>query len=331
MVDLSPYDNEARLSLAEWASLQTSLVWAHQGPVEPQWRQGRIHSPHLTAWLVRRGSVSVQMGSERWKAGVGDWFFPPEGDRWQEFSDDADIISIRYKASWPTGESLFKEGLGVVVPEADIPELTGIAAELVAFTTTNLTNYPSWDVMQCTATLAENLRLQALFSRWLEAVVKILISRGTAPSRIEHMDTRVLKIVRHLNLRAWSGPVKESVLAEKAGLSVSQLNRLFIRHMGISTHGYLDRQRYQNALAALTESSHSIKEIAYKLGFSSLQHFSTWFNRRHGSPPRLLRTEAATKSLKPSPAPTATARASGKTTRAPRPAPRVRRRSRPSA
>lgn len=326
-------DEEVSLPLAEWASLQTFLVWAHQGSVEPQWRHGRIFSPHQAAWLLRRGRVTVNFGGRNWEAREGQWLFPPEGDRLQHFSDDAEVLSIRFKAAWPTGESLIAEGQGLVLSESEAPELTQAADDLVRFTTKHLKNYISWDVMQCMAPLSQSLELQALFSRWLHVAMSALAARGITLNSIGRMDQRVLKIVRHLDRHSWTQPVKESDLAQRVGLSVSQLNRLFMRQFGISPHGYFDRRRYQSALSALTESSQPIKEISYRLGFSSMQHFSTWFNRRHGVPPRLLRMSAKTQleAAKPeAPRVTKAKPASAKTTRAPRSGSKRTRRRRPS-
>jgi AraC-like DNA-binding protein len=40
-------------------------------------------------------------------------------------------------------------------------------------------------------------------------------------------------------------------------------------------------------------TSATVKEVAFELGFSSLSHFSAWFRRQHGLPPREFRLTSA--------------------------------------
>ena len=82
---------------------------------------------------------------------------------------------------------------------------------------------------------------------------------------------------------------EERPLATEVGLSVSQLNRLFVRQFGFSSLGYFERRRKEQALAALQGSAHTIKEIAFELGFSSLSHFSAWVTQQFGMAPSLVR------------------------------------------
>jgi AraC-like DNA-binding protein len=76
------------------------------------------------------------------------------------------------------------------------------------------------------------------------------------------------------------------------GLSVSQINRLFLRQFRVSSHGYFERRRQAYAIAALQSSARTVKEVAYELGFSSLPHFSAWAKRRLGHSPRVFRTRS---------------------------------------
>jgi AraC-like DNA-binding protein len=144
--------------------------------------------------------------------------------------------------------------------------------------------------MEEPATLGEHLQLQALFARWLDAAVAALTAQGLVPSRMGRIDPRLLKAVRALERRVLPAPFAERELAKEVGLSVSQFARLFTRQFGLGPREFFERRRYEHAVAALQSSPQTIKEIAYDLGFSSLPHFSAWFRRRHGVPPRQLRS-----------------------------------------
>ncbi|HRE79488.1 MAG TPA: helix-turn-helix transcriptional regulator [Opitutaceae bacterium] len=277
-----------QLTLAEWASLHSHLVWAYDGAVSPEGRRGQMHSEHLTAWLIRQGSVKVTQNGHTYRAGKGEWLFPPAGDRWQSFSDNARILSLRFRATWPTGEDLFRNALDHALPEDRYPELLRAAVPLVKFVQTTFPDYGN-HLMQAPADLQQHVELQSLFSRWLQTVVATLTNEGLLPSRMGTMDPRLLTAVRALDAAPINVRIPETKLAAFAGLSVSQLNRLFQRQFGVTSLGYSVRRRSQHAHALLEATSRSVKEIAFELGFSSLPHFSAWFRRYHGVSPRALR------------------------------------------
>lgn len=278
-----------RLPFTEWTNLHAYLVWIYDGEIEPQWRKGVIESPHLTAWLIRRGHVTAEAHNRKFTAVAGQWFFPPSTEALRrEFSEDARILSVRFCARWPTGEQLFDKGLGITCEASQHPQLERAARPLAQFAA--LTFPKGYRLlMEQPATLAQHLRLQALFARWLDAAVCALEESGLTPSRMGRIDTRLLNAVRLIERQTLATIIPERQLAGEVGLSVSQLARLFIRQFGVTPHAYAEQRRYEHALAALRSSPQSIKEIAFELGFSSLPHFSGWFRRRNGNSPRHVR------------------------------------------
>ncbi len=282
-----------RIPLAEWASLHAHLVWVYDGAVSPEGRKGLVRSDHLTAWLIRRGRVEVTARGRQFHATAGQWLFPPPGERRQSFSADARILSVRFRARWPTGEDFFQEGLPQALPARRHPELLRTAAPLARFVRDHFPGATN-NLMQQPATLAAHLHLQTIFARWFEAIVTTLIRAGLLPSRMGAMDPRLLTAVRALDGAPLIARMSESKLAAFASLSVSQLNRLFVRQFGVSSLGYFERRRFQHAIALLESSPRTVKEIAFELGFSSLPHFSAWFRRRQGMPPRAFRANHAT-------------------------------------
>ncbi len=281
-----------QIPLAEWAHLHAHLIWIYDGPVNPIGRSGQSEAPHLTAWLLRAGTVELRVRKIRLEARAGDWLFPPAGTVWRRFSEDARILSVRYRASWPSGEELFSDGLGVSLKASDYPELERTAQPLASFVRREFPD-PDINLLNAPATLETHLRLQRLFAAWLDASVRALSAAGLVPARMGHIDTRLLKAVKRVEQHPLSSPFAESALADTIGLSVSQLNRLFKRQFGVSSHGYYERRRREYAVAALRGSSRTVKEVAYELGFSSLPHFSAWARRQLGEAPRRFRTRIA--------------------------------------
>lgn len=77
-------------------------------------------------------------------------------------------------------------------------------------------------------------------------------------------------------------------LARIVGLSEYQLKRGFKAMFGETVFGFLAEHRLERAQMLLLEREKSVGEIAYELGYSSPQHFSTAFKKKFGLPPKIL-------------------------------------------
>lgn len=276
------------MRLSDWANLHSHLVWVYAGPVAARGRKGWVDAPDFAAWLIRKGSVLIKSEGKTIRAEEGEWLFPKPGRRWQEFSNGAEIISIRYRARWPTGEDLFSEGLGLRVRASKCPELEEATLPLVSFVERQFP-LATVDLMESMGTLQSHLRLQSLFSTWIVAAIDVLSKAGVFPSSMGPIDRRVLKAVQALNSWPLHELMSEGKLALEVGLSTSQLNRLFSRQYGFSPRSYFERRRIEYAESALVASSLAIKEISFQLGFSFPQHFTVWFQKRKGAGPLAFR------------------------------------------
>lgn len=82
-----------------------------------------------------------------------------------------------------------------------------------------------------------------------------------------------------------AAPLPLPALAQIAGVSPRQLNRLFTAHLGQGTMQYYLRLRLETARRMLRNASLSVTEVAMACGFASTAHFSTRFSRAFGHPP----------------------------------------------
>lgn len=81
-----------------------------------------------------------------------------------------------------------------------------------------------------------------------------------------------------------------SQIAERAELSVSQVNRVFRKNLGITAMQYIIRLRMESARQILYDSPHlSIKEVMLLVGYDDLSYFSRAFSSAHGVSPRKFR------------------------------------------
>ena len=73
-------------------------------------------------------------------------------------------------------------------------------------------------------------------------------------------------------------------------LSPRQLERLFLRHTGMSPLRFYMQLRVERARELLLYSDRPVIEIAVSAGFTSTSHFATWYKRIYGVRPSDMRT-----------------------------------------
>lgn len=95
-------------------------------------------------------------------------------------------------------------------------------------------------------------------------------------------------------------PLAIPVIAQRAGASQRQIERLFRRHLGLSPAQFYLATRLEKARKLLHHSRLSVTEVGLSCGFTSLPHFSRSYRRHFGISPGADRA-----------VPTATRRAQG--------------------
>lgn len=79
-------------------------------------------------------------------------------------------------------------------------------------------------------------------------------------------------------------------LARIVGINSFKLKNGFKELFGETIYGYLSRFRMEMAKTLILEGERSMTQIAFELGFSSLQHFSAAFKRAYGCSPKKIKT-----------------------------------------
>lgn len=139
-------------------------------------------------------------------------------------------------------------------------------------------------------TLPKGLKKLFLFSKCLEIIA--LQADCDARSRLilpQHCKTdydreRIL-FARDYLIQHIGNPPSLPTLARIAGLNEFKLKRGFREMFNNSLFGYLAEYRLEQARHQLLDTQKSITEIAFDLGYSSPQHFSTAFRKRFGVAP----------------------------------------------
>jgi AraC-like DNA-binding protein len=74
-------------------------------------------------------------------------------------------------------------------------------------------------------------------------------------------------------------------LARSLGVSYTWFRRMFTEHTGLSPHQYRIQIRLGRARTLLSETTLTVKEVAYRCGFESEHYFSRLFKRKTGLAP----------------------------------------------
>jgi transcriptional regulator GlxA family with amidase domain len=80
-------------------------------------------------------------------------------------------------------------------------------------------------------------------------------------------------------------PMSRRVLAQAAGISVRQLERLFAQHLDTTLDGHYREIRLDRARALLRQTAMPVAEVGLASGFQSASHFSRQYKRRFGHAP----------------------------------------------
>lgn len=89
-------------------------------------------------------------------------------------------------------------------------------------------------------------------------------------------------------------PLSLATVAEYCDISPGYLSRAFSEHVGTSFNDYLNSIRLETAQRMLKARNHSVKEIAYAVGYHDPNYFSRIFKKFKGvSPSDLVRSTAA--------------------------------------
>lgn len=128
----------------------------------------------------------------------------------------------------------------------------------------------------------------------MNALEEVLLWCETANplSPRQNRDARVEKVIHHLclNLAEKSSLCK---LAAIGGLSVSGLEHLFRRQMGMTLNQFLEMQRMNRARQLLEMTPRSIQAIAAEVGYENPFYFTLRFKRQHGVSPSDYRKQIA--------------------------------------
>jgi len=108
--------------------------------------------------------------------------------------------------------------------------------------------------------------------------------RMSLPARIGARHPKLVGIIEQME-KNLEEPLSPSVLAQQAGLSTRQLERLFRRYLDRSPKRYYLELRLKKARSLLLQTNMSVINVALACGFSSPSHFSKCYRAYYARTP----------------------------------------------
>ena len=102
--------------------------------------------------------------------------------------------------------------------------------------------------------------------------------RLSIPGRYGVRHPKLITVIRAMEMHI-EDPVRPSALAEQAGMSTRQLERLFRRYLNRSPKRYYMELRLQRARNLLLQTEMSVINVALACGFASPSHFSKCYRK----------------------------------------------------
>ena len=144
-----------------------------------------------------------------------------------------------------------------------------------------------YDFARASGDPAAGLRERGSF---LILLATLLTTGNTVAEKAEgSLDGALDRAVELLRAR-YAEPLRLENVAREVGLSPSHLSLLFSRRYGAPPMKYLTHLRLAHARNELAFSDRPVKEIAARVGYQSVAHFTRAFHREFHAPPATYRT-----------------------------------------
>lgn len=282
--------------LMDWSRLRTELLWAYEGkPLSPHFHASEIDA--VMCWLLLEGTVTVKSPTcGKMTATAGQWLFLAKDKTAHDFSDDARIISLRLVIHWPTGQPLYNHNQWICLESAQHPQLLAQARKLIRHAELIVRKGKDPQTQRTrlatvTCDFQDYLALEHATLRWVHYYDRAMQKLGIQRMPLTPIDVRVSQCLKFLEQLPMDRQFDEQQLARSLGLSLSQLNRIFVQTMNCTPNAYAENLRFNDTVRLLINTPIPLKELAYTMGFKQPSHFASWFKKKNGLYPKDYRQQ----------------------------------------
>ncbi|MBE6553248.1 MAG: helix-turn-helix domain-containing protein [Ruminococcaceae bacterium] len=126
-----------------------------------------------------------------------------------------------------------------------------------------------------------------------KAAIYSILDRMEKEKTVSIENTAFASCLRYIESHYCEPTLHIGNVCKEGFISVSGLHRAFMQQFGMSPMQYVIKLRMEKALHLLAENNDSVKEIAFRCGFTDEKYFSRAIKHRYGVPPSQLRNHIA--------------------------------------
>jgi hypothetical protein len=276
----------SQLPTAVWRTLRCDWLWVYRGPV-----------PHCGLWsaeipvpagvfFVERGEVRIQADGKEIRVPRGQAFFSSPHVRRHWFAPGTCLLSVAFSSQWPDGTSLFRNALNFNASTPSLRQATRQLFTRIHAPKKTVTYRQATEAATYTAT--EWASRVAAFAAWFVVWLETLQQLGVQPAPPARVSRR-----RVDQLVAWlhALPPDQTTPSLPPGFPIGQrrAEQLLQQQLGIGLRAFMEQRRLDLARQRILADQHTLKEIAFALGFRHASHFTAWFRRHTGVSPSAYR------------------------------------------
>ncbi len=278
-----------------FADIRPFVRFSSTKSLESGFCRKNVHACDNRLLYVFAGELEVRMNEKTYTAKAGDLFLYPPSVCYSLLNrSDSTVKTMSVNFDYCGTEESERVPRPAVPARLWSPEQ---AIEQLEFTDVPELNGPLYlDSMQILGPLFTEMTAEALQRHPHRTTMRGLMMHQV----LLHVHRRLLhdesgkgdalaeKIAVYIRENCFS-PISNHSIAAVFSYHPNYINRLFKKHFGQSMHQYVITCRTEQALTLLRTTSLSVEEIAQRVGFSSLKHFSITFKRLYGCPPNRFR------------------------------------------
>ena len=230
-----------------------------------------VHDDH-EFFFPLQGEIQIQTSGATLKAGPGRMtYLPPETPH----SFTSDQRSQGERLILIVESPVWKRLDGGKFPAATLP-----ASQLCKEICFQLLIHPK--------TRAAKSLVETLVQTLSEMLEEADPSTTSDPAHLSSDDPR-LRSALELIEENFAGTLSAASLAKASGLSVRNLNRLFLTELGLTPKQVITRHRIEHARKLLEKGDRSVTDVCFDVGYSSVSQFIATFRKHTGQVPSSVR------------------------------------------
>lgn len=281
-----PKPQATQLPAAVWRTLRCDWLWVYCGPV-PQCGLWSAEIPvPAGVFFVERGEVRIQADGKEIRVPRGQAFFSSPHLRRHWFAPNTALLSVGFRSQWPDGTSLFRNALNFTAAAPTLRQTTRQLFTSIHGPRKTVTYRQA--IESSTYSAAEWTAREAAFATWFAVWNETLQQLGVQPaSQARTSRRRVDQLVAWL--QALPPDQTTPSLPPDFPIGTRRAEQLLQQQFGIGLRTFMERRRLDVARERIMADQHTLKEIAFALGFRHASHFTAWFRRHTGVSPSAYR------------------------------------------